>query len=297
MYASLQAKRPSAIDCFAEITTNWQGKTIALFLDYDGTLSPKVNNPDEAYMSSEMRDVVQEVASLCATSVVGGRARDKVKSFIMLENLHYAGSHGADIKLSDEAEAYQPTSEYEPVINGARERLEEVIRDIKGASVENKQFCISVHYRVFEKKKQELVKKLVKKTIKGFPELRVTDGDKVLEVGPNAEFNKGYAVKYLLEQLARKNNWDSSQVVAIFIGDDRTDEDAFKVEFFTISSKHGNIILLNHYLIYLSTFFAIRCFVDETADWGSLSARSASGLKRRTHWRTRPRCKNFFKSS
>ncbi|KAE8782145.1 Trehalose-phosphate phosphatase [Hordeum vulgare] len=224
-----QAKRPSAIDCFAEITTNWQGKTIALFLDYDGTLSPKVNNPDEAYMSSEMRDVVQEVASLCATSVVGGRARDKVKSFIMLENLHYAGSHGADIKLSDEAEAYQPTSEYEPVINGARERLEEVIRDIKGASVENKQFCISVHYRVFEKKKQELVKKLVKKTIKGFPELRVTDGDKVLEVGPNAEFNKGYAVKYLLEQLARKNNWDSSQVVAIFIGDDRTDEDAFKV--------------------------------------------------------------------
>uniref|UniRef100_A0A453E171 Gnk2-homologous domain-containing protein n=1 Tax=Aegilops tauschii subsp. strangulata TaxID=200361 RepID=A0A453E171_AEGTS len=47
------AKHPSAIDSFNKITTNWQGKTIALFLDYDGTLAPKVDNPDEAYMSSE----------------------------------------------------------------------------------------------------------------------------------------------------------------------------------------------------------------------------------------------------
>ena len=98
-----------------------------------------------------------------------------------------------------------------------------------------------------------------------------------------AEFNKGFAVKYILEQLARKNNWDSSQVVAIFIGDDKTDEDAFKV----ISSKRGNLILLNHYLNNLSTFFAIRCFVNELADWGSLSTRNASGPKPRIPLKTR----------
>ncbi|XBI25051.1 hypothetical protein VPH35_050044 [Triticum aestivum] len=223
------AKCPSAIDSFQEIITNCQGKTIALFLDYDGTLSPKVNNPEEAYMSSEMRDAVQEIASLCATSVVSGRAHDKVKNFIMLENLHYAGSHGSDIKLSDETEAYEPASEYQPVINQARERMEEVIRKIKGASVENNRFTFSVHYREVDKKERQLVKKLVKETIKGFSELIVTDGDMVHEVRPKAEFNKGFAVKYILEQLARKNNWDSSQVVAIFIGDDKTDEDAFKV--------------------------------------------------------------------
>ncbi|XP_037411506.1 probable trehalose-phosphate phosphatase 4 [Triticum dicoccoides] len=180
-------------------------------------------------MSSEMRDAVQEIASLCATSVVSGRARDKVKNFIMLENLHYAGSHGSDIKLSDETEAYEPASEYQPVINQARERMEEVIRKIKGASVENNRFIFSVHYREVDKKERQLVKKLVKETTKGFSELIVTDGDMVHEVCPKAEFNKGFAVKYILEQLARKNNWDSSQVVAIFIGDDKTDEDAFKV--------------------------------------------------------------------
>ncbi|XP_048561878.1 cysteine-rich receptor-like protein kinase 25 isoform X3 [Triticum urartu] len=225
----LLAKRPSAIDSFNKITANWQGKTIALFLDYDGTLAPKVDNPDEAYMSSEMREVVQELASLCATSVVSGRARDKAESFVMIENLHYAGSHGAEIKLIDETEAYEPARKYVPVINQARERLEEAIKEIKGASIEHKKFGISVHYRCVEEEEQELVKKLAKQTIKGFSELTVTKGDKVVEVRPKAEFNKGFAVKYILEQLARKNNWDSSQVVAIFIGDDKTDEDAFKV--------------------------------------------------------------------
>uniref|UniRef100_A0A453E165 Trehalose 6-phosphate phosphatase n=1 Tax=Aegilops tauschii subsp. strangulata TaxID=200361 RepID=A0A453E165_AEGTS len=45
------------------------------------------------------REVVQELASLCATSVVSGRARDKAENFVMIENLHYAGNHGAEIKL------------------------------------------------------------------------------------------------------------------------------------------------------------------------------------------------------
>ena len=61
MFALLQAKRPSTIDSFHEITTNWQGKTIALFLDYNGTLSPIVDNLDEAYMSSEVSIMKRKV--------------------------------------------------------------------------------------------------------------------------------------------------------------------------------------------------------------------------------------------
>ena len=69
-----------------------------------------------------------------------------------------------------------------------------------------------------------------------------------MEVRPKADFNKGHAVNYLLEYLVNKNNWDSSQVLAIYIGDDRTDEDAFKVIFFRISSKHQNLIFLKLHL-------------------------------------------------
>lgn len=50
-----QLKYPSAIRSFEQIANYAKGKRIALFLDYDGTLSPIVDNPDCAFMSSAVR--------------------------------------------------------------------------------------------------------------------------------------------------------------------------------------------------------------------------------------------------
>lgn len=51
----LQVKYPSALTYFEQITNYAKGKRIALFLDYDGTLSPIVDNPDCAFMSDAVR--------------------------------------------------------------------------------------------------------------------------------------------------------------------------------------------------------------------------------------------------
>jgi trehalose 6-phosphate phosphatase len=48
-------KYPSALTSFEQITTHAKGKRIALFLDYDGTLSPIVDNPEKAIMTDEVR--------------------------------------------------------------------------------------------------------------------------------------------------------------------------------------------------------------------------------------------------
>jgi trehalose 6-phosphate phosphatase len=47
----LQSKCPSALKSFKQIVANAQGRKIAVFLDYDGTLSPIVDDPDKAFMS------------------------------------------------------------------------------------------------------------------------------------------------------------------------------------------------------------------------------------------------------
>jgi trehalose 6-phosphate phosphatase len=50
-WLALQSKCPSALTSFKRIVADAQGKKIALFLDYDGTLSPIVDDPDKAFMS------------------------------------------------------------------------------------------------------------------------------------------------------------------------------------------------------------------------------------------------------
>ena len=69
-----------------------------LFLDYDGTLAPIVNDPERAFMSEEMRAAVSALASLVPTSIISGRALDRLQNFVRLDNVCYAGSHGLDIR-------------------------------------------------------------------------------------------------------------------------------------------------------------------------------------------------------
>jgi len=57
-YSIPQLKFPSALASFDQITNYAKGKRIALFLDYDGTLSPIVDNPDCAFMSDNVCDVL-----------------------------------------------------------------------------------------------------------------------------------------------------------------------------------------------------------------------------------------------
>ncbi|XP_033146983.1 probable trehalose-phosphate phosphatase D [Brassica rapa] len=80
-YSSWMAQHPSALSKFEEIAKSSTGKQIVMFLDYDGTLSPIVENPDQAYMTDEMRDAVKGVARYFPTAIVTGRCRDKVRFY------------------------------------------------------------------------------------------------------------------------------------------------------------------------------------------------------------------------
>lgn len=245
-YSTWLLKYPSALASFEQIANHAKGKRIALFLDYDGTLSPIVDNPDCAFMSDNMRAAVKKVAELFPTAIISGRSRDKVHEFVGLTELYYAGSHGMDIigpvrqSVSDnhpncirstdnqgkEVNLFQPAAEFLPMIDKVLDSLTECTKDIKGAKVESNKFCVSVHYRNVEEKNWKIVGQRVLDILKDYPRLRLTHGRKVLEVRPVIDWDKGKAVTFLLESLGISNCDD---VLPIYVGDDRTDEDAFKV--------------------------------------------------------------------
>lgn len=228
---------PSALNMFDQITTASKGKQIVMFLDYDGTLSPIVEDPDRAFMTNEMRTAVKNIAMCFPTAIVSGRCRDKVYEFVGLAELFYAGSHGMDIqgptkgynnkyKKGNEAVLFQPASELLPMIEEVHKTLSDITKSINGAKVENNKFCISVHFRCVEEKKWGALAEQVKSVVNQYPKLILSLGRKVLEIRPAIKWDKGKALEFLLESLGFAN---SSDVLPVYIGDDRTDEDAFKV--------------------------------------------------------------------
>lgn len=245
-YNSWVVEHPSALGSFDLIMKATKGKRIVVFLDYDGTLSPIVDNPDLAVMSKEMRRAVREVAKYFPTSIISGRSRDKVKEFVKLSNVYYAGSHGMDImapprpvKSSDGKHhkialdkkgsevRFQPAKKFMPAIQEIFTKLEEKTKKIQGARVEDNRFCISVHFRQVREEDYDMLEKKVKSVVENYPEFHLTEGKMVLEVRPSIEWNKGHALEYLLDTLGFSNS--STDVLPFYIGDDRTDEDAFKV--------------------------------------------------------------------
>ncbi|CAN4097765.1 unnamed protein product [Withania somnifera] len=145
--------------------------------------------------------------------------KEIVYQLVGLTELYYAGSHGMDIMLpirselctngslfkstdqqGKEVNLFQPAREFLPMIDEVLRILNDKIKQVKGAKVENHKSCASVHYRNVD--------------------------ENVLEIRPVIDWDKGKAVEFLLESLGFRNSHDA---LPIYIGDDRTDEDAFKV--------------------------------------------------------------------
>ncbi|KAG6501333.1 hypothetical protein ZIOFF_041212 [Zingiber officinale] len=217
-YDSWVRMHPSALSNFEEVMTTAKGKQVVMFLDYDGTLSPIVEDPDRAFMSDEMREAVKEVASHFPTAIVSGRCTEKVSSFVKLPELYYAGSHGMDIKGPEEGTQHSKVN--------VCKSLEDIVKSIPGSRVENNKFCLSVHFRCVEEKKWNLLADLVKLVIMDYPKLKLTYGRKVLEIRPSIKWDKGKALEFLLESLGFDGY---NNVFPLYIGDDCTDEDAFEV--------------------------------------------------------------------
>ncbi|KAG6470918.1 hypothetical protein ZIOFF_072005 [Zingiber officinale] len=252
-------RHPSALSKFEQIMRGSKGKRIVMFLDYDGTLSPIVDDPDSAFMSTAMRAALKNVARYFPTAIVSGRRLDKVIDFVKVAGLYYAGSHGMDIKgpakpRHNKARAakpvlFQPACEFLPMIDAVRlpslffscinpssskhtplsqvyRSLMERTKSTPGARVENNKFCVSVHFRCVDEKGWSALFEQVRSVLKEYPKLRLTQGRKVLEIRPTIKWDKGKALEFLLESLGYA---DSKDVMPVYIGDDRTDEDAFKV--------------------------------------------------------------------
>ena len=200
-------------------------KGLVFFLDYDGTLTPIVERPDLAVISKSMKDMVAKLSKKYKTAIVSGRMREDVQKLVGIEGIFYAGSHGFDIQGPGVSLVQPKAKEAIPIVSQIIEKLSKEVGFIEGILIEDKKFSVGVHYRLAKEASIPKVKKVVEEIVANNPLLRLMSGKKVFEILPAIDWNKGKAVRWIMQAL--EVSW--SEVSVVYIGDDTTDEDAFRV--------------------------------------------------------------------
>ncbi len=205
---------------------------ILLLSDYDGTLTPIVGRPDEAILPSEVREKLRALAAKPAFSVgiISGRALAEVKALVGTDGVYYAGNHGLEIE-GPGLNLINPAAKAARVdMRNLARQLSAKLGNIEGVIVEDKGLSLSVHYRLVKRGEEKVVAEIFHQITSPWlhdGKIRTTSGKKVWEIRPPIDWHKGRAVETIIKQIKALFNFE--QLLTIYLGDDTTDEDAFRV--------------------------------------------------------------------
>jgi trehalose 6-phosphate phosphatase len=188
--------------------------------DFDGTLSPIVPEPDCALLPGEVRERLMALALLAPVAILTGRSLADIRHRLGFEPHYLIGNHGLEGLPGWEGRS----AEYASACAGWRDALFLALRDRKrfdpGIRIEDKRYSLSVHYRM-AKSPKEAETRLAALFAKLSPPPRVVDGKFVFSLMPGETANKGSALQELMQQCGASS--------AIYVGDDVTDEDVFRL--------------------------------------------------------------------
>ena len=190
---------PDALVHFEQIWLDL-GRTVpAVFVDYDGTLTPIAETPDRAVLSPSMSATLERVAAATPLVIVSGRDLASVTALVGIPGAWYAGSHGFDIAGPDGLRYQYPgAAAAQHPLDDAAERLVRGLEGIDGAFVERKSFAVALHYRQVNPTAVDRALAAFDAVAASSP-LRRSGGKKVVELRPDVDWNKGRAVQWILE--------------------------------------------------------------------------------------------------
>jgi trehalose-phosphatase len=194
----------------------------ALFLDFDGTLAPIVRDPAKAALSDDTRLLVEKLAQRMHVFIVTGRALADIRKRAAFKEVEYAGSHGLEWTRGGKTQRGKVSQH---ALSDIREAFaaSRPLSAIQGSLVENKRYSIAFHYRNIKAPEVSIFIRSVKAILwpivaRGRTE--ILEQKKVIEMRTRGA-HKGEFVRAALKRLPKGT-------LGIYVGDDTTDEDAFK---------------------------------------------------------------------
>jgi trehalose 6-phosphate phosphatase len=193
-----------------------------LFLDVDGTLVEFTDSPLETFADDELKEVLKQVAERLggALALVSGRGLEYLDALFAPLRLPAAGLHGVERRKA--SGAIHGASFVDSQLDGARSALTALVRAHPGTSLEDKGRTLAVHFRMapqFESAIRESLTAIAKRLGSNY---HIQDGSMVLEIKPRG-FTKGSAISAFMHEPPFSGR------TPVFVGDDLTDQDGFRV--------------------------------------------------------------------
>jgi alpha,alpha-trehalase len=202
-------------------------RPLALLLDFDGTLSEFDPDPQAVYLSPARRGILEALRGRATIGIVSGRRLEDVRARCGLDGVPVAGLHGLEIEGFGERFVHPDLERAAGAIAEASARLRIIAEGIPGAFVEDKGASVALHFRQADPAGRRAATAAFAETAAPHVDagsLRVMRGSNVFELLPDIDWNKGHAVKWMLERIRREGD-----PFVVYIGDDVTDQYALDV--------------------------------------------------------------------
>jgi trehalose 6-phosphate phosphatase len=206
------------------------GRHLLLLFDFDGTLCPFDPDPDNVYLTATVTACLGSLARKAESTVgiiSGRRLPDLHKRARVAPEIYLAGFHGLEIEAPGEAFMHPDAAAAAPLMREIAEGVRGHLPSLPGVFLEDKVFSIALHYR----EAGEPVRIAAQRQFLAAAEdhlsagrLRLQPGACVLELLPGVAWNKGRALEWIRERVEQ----DSGPTFSVYVGDDVTDEDAFR---------------------------------------------------------------------
>jgi trehalose 6-phosphate phosphatase len=195
------------------ILSAFAASNVLLAFDYDGTLAPIVSHPSRAHMRAATARLLAEVAQRYPCVVISGRELDDLTTRLEGIPVWYVfGNHGL------EPSEPQTSTEDATIVRDWVQHLNATLSTQAGVTIEEKRYSLTIHYRHARDKAKAIA--AISAAAAGLPQARAVGGTLAVSLIPRDGHNKGTA----LQRARRRFACDT----AIYVGDDDTDEDAFR---------------------------------------------------------------------
>jgi trehalose-phosphatase len=203
--------------------------SILLMTDYDGTLTPIVDDPADAVLGTRTREDLARLARSprARVAVISGRGLEDLRARVALDDVIYAGCHGLEIEGPTLAFRHPDALAQQAMLWAVGDVLVRRAPSVRGMRVETKGLAVAVHYRhVAADEIRRVEIELARAISEQGSRLKIFHGSKVIEVLPQVAWTKGECAQWIQERLRVSL---PEPALWLYLGDDWTDEHAFEV--------------------------------------------------------------------